>query len=117
MGTVFNGEAFAKGQQQTLQHEMVIAAEPLIKQAMKDIEAALRARARVGAGALHLRRAVANGVCEGADGLVCVDGWLYVQFDLMIFTTNRRCPRCEKLRDPHAWYLIDADLQWYEQSG
>jgi hypothetical protein len=32
--------------------------------------------------------------CPGADGLVCVDGWLYSQIRMMIFPANKRCPIC-----------------------
>ena len=32
--------------------------------------------------------------CPGADGLVCVDGWLYSQVRMMIFPANKRCPTC-----------------------
>jgi hypothetical protein len=36
--------------------------------------------------------------CPGADGLVCVDGWLYSQMSgrMMIFPANRKCPVCNK---------------------
>jgi hypothetical protein len=34
--------------------------------------------------------------CPGADGLVCVDGYLYSQFKtrMMIFPANKKCPVC-----------------------
>lgn len=31
--------------------------------------------------------------CAGVDGLICIDGWLYSGINMMIFPTNRRCPR------------------------
>jgi len=34
--------------------------------------------------------------CPGADGLVCVGGWLYSQINMMIFPANRKCPACNK---------------------
>jgi hypothetical protein len=32
--------------------------------------------------------------CEGADGLACIDGWLYSSVNMMIFPTNKKCPTC-----------------------
>jgi hypothetical protein len=32
--------------------------------------------------------------CPGADGLSCIDGWLYSSLNMMIFPTNKRCPTC-----------------------
>lgn len=32
--------------------------------------------------------------CPGADGLVCIDGWLYSGLGGMIFPANKRCPTC-----------------------
>lgn len=32
--------------------------------------------------------------CPGADGLVCVGGWLYSAIEMMIFPANRKCPVC-----------------------
>ncbi len=32
--------------------------------------------------------------CPGADGLVCIDHWLYSSINMMIFPTNRKCPNC-----------------------
>ena len=39
--------------------------------------------------------------CPGADGLVCIDGWLYSQFQtrMMIFSANKRCPKCNAIPD------------------
>lgn len=34
--------------------------------------------------------------CPGEDGLVCVDSWLYTSINMMIFPTNRKCPRCKE---------------------
>ena len=37
---------------------------------------------------------MADNSCPGADGLVCVGGWLYSQINMMIFPANKRCPTC-----------------------
>ncbi len=37
---------------------------------------------------------MADDSCPGADGLVCVGGWLYSQVNMMIFPANKRCPTC-----------------------
>lgn len=36
--------------------------------------------------------------CPGADGLDCIDGWLYSSHpvNMMIFPANRKCPVCNK---------------------
>jgi len=42
---------------------------------------------------------MSNDPCPGADGLVCIDGWLYSQFQtrMMIFSANKRCPKCNPM--------------------
>jgi len=37
--------------------------------------------------------------CPGADGLLCIDGWLYSQSTtrMMIFPANKRCPKCNPM--------------------
>ena len=32
--------------------------------------------------------------CPGADGLSCIDGWLYSGVGGMIFPANKKCPTC-----------------------
>jgi hypothetical protein len=32
--------------------------------------------------------------CPGENGFVCIGGWLYTPVNMMIFTTNRKCPVC-----------------------
>lgn len=39
--------------------------------------------------------------CPGADGLSCVDGWLYSSVNMMIFPANRKCPMCNDLKKRH----------------
>lgn len=36
--------------------------------------------------------------CPGADGLSCIDGWLYSSMPgrMMIFPANKKCPTCNK---------------------
>ena len=33
-------------------------------------------------------------LCEGADGLICMSGWLYSNIGMMIFPANKKCPVC-----------------------
>jgi len=42
---------------------------------------------------------MADDECPGADGLVCIGGWLYSQMSgrMMVFPANKRCPVC----NPH----------------
>lgn len=37
--------------------------------------------------------------CPGADGFVCIGGWLYSSINMMIFSANKRCPTCNKAED------------------
>lgn len=37
--------------------------------------------------------------CPGANGLVCIRGWLYSQMNMMIFPANKRCPKCNLRRE------------------
>ena len=38
--------------------------------------------------------------CPGADGLVCVDGFLYSGVEGMIFPANKKCPLCNPFGNP-----------------
>ncbi len=38
--------------------------------------------------------------CPGADGLLCVDGWLYSGVGGMIFPANKKCPLCNPFSKP-----------------
>jgi len=50
-----------------------------------------------------------NESCGGADGLVCIGGWLYssknkttltdIPMGMMIFPANRECPNCNKIEE------------------
>jgi len=40
-----------------------------------------------------------NESCGGADGLVCIGGWLYSSMGMMIFPANRECPNCNKIEE------------------
>ena len=35
--------------------------------------------------------------CPGADGLMCIDGWLYASINMMIFSANKKCPACSEV--------------------
>lgn len=43
--------------------------------------------------------------CPGADGLICIGGWLYSMVAFMSFPANKRCPVCNP--DPDAESILE----------
>lgn len=48
--------------------------------------------------------------CPGANGLDCVNGWLYSSVNMMIFPTNKKCPTCSTVSPDDACVRDPAKL-------
>ena len=48
--------------------------------------------------------------CQGANGLLCLGGYLYSNVGMMIFPTNKLCPSCH-LPEPATTIGATEDLE------